>query len=186
MEKIFEPILDKDETVIKVFKPHKAKMFISISLTWFFCWFWLLLVSVIGLLTDIEGNYSPADWWVFIIVILGILIICMSLNVLFFALSYKNTYYAYTNKRVIIRKGIIGVDYKSLDMDMIGAVTVNVGILDKLVHKNTGTISYGSTASPVGGQNGPMFKFSHITTPYETYKEIKSVIDEHKAKKQAK
>ena len=26
MEKIFEPILDKDEKVIKVFKPHKAKM----------------------------------------------------------------------------------------------------------------------------------------------------------------
>ena len=183
MEKVFEPILDKDEKVIKVFKPHKAKMFVSVSLAWFFCWVWILLISLLGMLTSFEDNYNPVDWWIFIVVIVAILVVCLGGNFLFFALSYKNTYYAYTNKRVIIRKGIIGVDYKSLDMDMIGVVTVNVGILDKIMHKNTGTICYGSMASPVGGQNGPMFKFAHIVEPYETYKEIKNVIDDYKNKK---
>ena len=125
------------------------------------------------------------DRWIFIIVIASILIVCIGLTFLFFKLSYKNTYYAYTNKRVIIRKGIIGVDYKSLDLDMIGVVTVNVGVLDKIMQKNTGTICYGSMASPVGGQNGPMFRFSHIVNPYEIYKEIKTVIDEYKNKKHA-
>ena len=61
--------------------------------------------------------------------------------------------------------------------------TVNVNILDKIINKNTGTISYGSMASPVGGQNGPMFRFANIINPYETYKEIKGVIDEYKNKK---
>ena len=93
------------------------------------------------------------------------------------------TYYAYTNKRVIIRKGIFGVDYKSLDMSMIGAVDVSVTLLDKIVHKNTGTIAFGSMANPMGNQNGFMFKFAHVYNPYETYKEIKTVIDEFKNKK---
>lgn len=183
MEKIFEPILDKDEKVIKVFKPHKAKMFISTALGWFFCWIWVLLFALMGLLTSFEDNYNPVEWWIFVVVIVAILAVCLGLHYIFFALSYKNTYYAYTNKRVIIRKGIIGVDYKSLDMDMIGVVTVNVNILDKIINKNTGTISYGSMASPVGGQNGPMFRFANIINPYETYKEIKGVIDEYKNKK---
>ena len=185
MENVFEPILDKDEKVIKIFKPHKAKMFVSMSLTWFFCWIWILLISLLGLLTSFEESYNPAEWWLFVIVIASILIVCVGLTFLFFTLSYKKTYYAYTNKRVIIRKGIIGVDYKSLDLDMIGVVTVNVGVLDKIMRKNTGTISYGSMASPVGGQNGPMFRFAHIVDPYETYKEIKGVIDEYKNKKHA-
>ena len=183
MENIFEPILDKDEKVIKTFKPHKGKMFLSFFLSWFFVWVWIVFAALGALLSDYDGNYNPDNWGLAIGVAVSVAIVCIGLNVLFFVLCYKNTYYAYTNKRVIIRKGIIGVDYKSLDMSMIGAVTVNVSILDKIVHKNTGSIGFGSMASPIGGESGHMFRFMHITNPYETYKEIKNVIDEHKNSK---
>ena len=33
---------------------------------------------------------------------------------------------------MIIRNGVIGVDYKSLDIDMIGAVDVSVNVIDKI------------------------------------------------------
>ena len=84
----------------------------------------------------------------------------------------------YTNKKL----HIFGVDFKSLDMSMIGAVNVYVSLIDKLVHKNTGSISFGSTASPIGynQSSAAAYKFSHIANPYETYKEIKSFIDEYK------
>lgn len=186
MEKIFEPILDKDETIVKVFKPNKTKMLTSIMLSWFFGWFWVLFVSIMGLLTDYDGNYAPSEWWIILVVVISILIVCIGISLLFSFLSYKNTYYAYTNKRIIIRKGIFGVDYKSLDMSMIGAVTVNVSLLDKILTKNTGSVAFGSMASPIGGEGAHMFKFAHISNPYETYKEIKSVIDEFKNNKKQK
>lgn len=184
MEKIFEPILDSDENIVKVFKPHKGKLFTSNLLASFFCWCWILIPAIIGMLTDPEtGEFTPTEWWIVVGVCLGIVILFTGITILFTALSYKNTYYAYTNKRVIIRKGIFGVDYKSLDMSMIGAVDVSVTLLDKIVHKNTGTIAFGSMANPMGNQNGFMFKFAHVYNPYETYKEIKTVIDEFKNKK---
>ena len=184
MEKIFEPILDTDEKVVKVFKPHKGKMFISVLFVSFCCWCWLLVAALAGMLTDPEtGEYTPVEWWIVLGICLGIVVFFTAITALFTALAYRNTYYAYTNKRVIIRKGIFGVDYKSLDMSMIGAIDVSVTLLDKLVHKNTGSISYGSMASPIAGQNGVIFKFNHIKAPYETYKEIKTVIDEFKNNK---
>ena len=182
MEKIFEPILDENEKVLKVFKPHKGKMFTSYFVAGFCSWIWIFAVAIIGLFTDPEVNTSPTDWWVILLVVLGVLIVFALITILFFALSYKNTYYAYTNKRIIIRKGIFGVDYKSLDMGMIGAVEVNVSLLDKIVNKNTGSICFGSMASPINA-NAYMFKFAHISTPYDLYKEIKSTVDEFKNKK---
>ena len=187
MDKIFEPILDADEKVVKVFKPHKGKMFTSVLLTSFLCWCWILITAIIGMLTDPEtGEYTPVEWWIVLGVCLGIVVFFTAITALFTALAYRNTYYAYTNKRVIIRKGIFGVDYKSLDMSMIGAIDVSVSVIDKIISKNTGSISYGSMASPIAGQNGVMFRFSHIRAPYETYKEIKTVIDEFKNSKKEK
>ena len=186
MERIFEPILDSDEKVIKAFKPHKGKMFTSMMLAWIFSWIWILFVAFLGICTDYEGNFEPSELWIALLVVGGILIVLLGITILFVSLVYKNTYYAYTNKRVIIRKGIFGVDYKSLDLGMIGAVEVNVSLLDKIVHKNTGSIGFGSMASPMGAANATMFKFAHIQNPYETYKEIKSVVDEFKNKKDSK
>ncbi len=187
MEKIFEPILDNDEKVIKVFKPQKCKMLTSIYLTWLFCWMWILFPLTFGLLFDEDGYFAPqTKIWIIVAITLSVILIFSLLSLLFANLCHKNTYFAYTNKRVIIRKGIFGVDYKSLDMSMIGAVTVNVSLLDKIMRKNTGSIAFGSMASPIGGQNAYMFKFSHILAPYETYKEIKNVIDEYKNKKDSK
>ena len=103
---------------------------------------------------------------------------------MFTAIYYKNLYYAYSNKRIIIRSGIFGVDYRSLDMGMIGAVNVYVSLYDKIIHKNTGSISFGSTASPmVSAKGGSSYNFSHIVMPYETCKEIKYYIDEFKNSK---
>ncbi len=186
MNNIFEPILDKDEQVIKTFKPCKAKMFTSVTIASFFCWIWLFIPEFILLAFNEEVTALKSNWWVAIIVVIATAIVVFGITLLLCYLDYKNTYYAYTNKRIIIRRGIFGVDYKSLDMSMIGAVTVNVSLLDKLLHKNTGTITYGSMASPMGGQSGPMFRFSNVKAPYETYKEIKGVIDEFKNKKETK
>lgn len=101
---------------------------------------------------------------------------------IFTKIYYNKLYYAYSNKRIIIRTGIIGVDYKSLDLSMIGAVNVYVSLLDKLVGKNTGSITFGSMASPISAGNASSYKFANVNNPYELYKEIKNVIDDYKKK----
>jgi len=74
------------------------------------------------------------------------------------------------------------VDFKSLDRKMIGAIDVNVSLLDKLLRKNTGTLKYGSMSSPINNQTST-YVFAHISNPYENYKKIKECIDDCKEKK---
>ena len=172
---IFQNILDKDEYVVKIYKPDKVKMLISTFLTSFIFYLVIAISIIIGLASDNIINYLTTA----ILISLGAFVVVLSLEWLFIHLEHKNMFFAYTNKRIIIRKGIFGIDYKSLDMTMIGAVNVNVSLLDKILRRNTGTITFGSTASPIG-QNVSLFSFFNITSPYEIYKEIKTVIDDAK------
>lgn len=182
----FEPILDKDEKVLKTFKPSKAKMYWSAIFSAFFVSL-IFLICIMFMIASAFGEQngdvvvltSQSILYGFLIGFCGGLVLVMVLTLIFVSLSYKNTFYAYTNKRVIVRRGIIGVDYKSLDMNMIGIVTVNVSILDKILMKNTGSIQFGSMANPIGG-NHLMFGFLHINDPYSVYKEVKNIIDEKK------
>ena len=46
--------------------------------------------------------------------------------------NYKNLEYAFTNKRIIIRSGIIGIDFKNIYYSEIESVNLKVGLFDKL------------------------------------------------------
>lgn len=180
MEKLFERILDDDEKIEKIVRPNKCKFFFSNLLLYGLFFGMFVITGVIGVLAD---GYNP----IYILIPVGIWVVLMLFAWLFMAIYYKNLYYAYTNKRVIIRSGIFGVDFKSLDMAMIGAVNVYVSLFDKILKKDTGSIMFGSTASPIGGQNGGAgYRFNHIVAPYETCKEIKTSIDNYKKQTQAK
>lgn len=177
MENLFSHILDDDEKIIKVFKPNKGKLFLS-SIVLNFMWsFWFLMFGIIAVLVPEEGVTINK---IYVLIPIGLYVVIFAFLMLFTALHYKNVYYAYSNKRVIIRSGIFGVDYKSLDMSMIGAIDVYVSLLDKIIKKNTGSLSFGSAASPVGGSGASGYRFNHVLMPYETCKEIKSYIDAYK------
>ena len=181
MDKLFENILDSDEKVIKVLRPNKLKFFFaSFFGTFVVMAFFVTFGILLGTVKDEFGDVAPIGLTISVIAF-GVLFAAFS--VLFTILAYKNRYYAYTNKRVIIRGGIIGVDYKSLDMDMIGAIDVTVTVIDKILRSNTGSISFGSVASPMTAAGGSIFTFLSIENPYDFYKEIKLVINEKKAHK---
>lgn len=180
MEELFEKILDKDEKIIKVFKPHKGKFFFTTLFSWgFSCLLIALFLACAIIFPDDGGVFEP----VLLIIPIGFFVLSMVLVLLFSSIYYKNVYYAYSNKRIIIRSGVFGVDFKSLDMSMIGAVNVYVSLFDKIIKKNTGSIMFGSTASPIGYQTASTYyRFNNIQMPYETCKEVKSYIDEYRQK----
>ena len=142
----------------------------------------LAIFAVMGIFMVLFPDEGVIIEKFYILIPIGIWVGCMFVVLLFAWLHYKNLYYAYTNKRIIIRSGIFGVDFKSLDMGMIGAVNVYVSLLDKIVRKNTGSIMFGSTASPIGyaQSSGSVYRYKHIDAPYETCREIKSFIDNYK------
>ena len=178
MEKLFENILDKDEKIEKVFKPQKTKYFLSSMLRWSLV---ILSFALMGVLMIVFPDEGMNVELIYLLIPIGFFVFGMLIVLLFASIYYKNLYYAYTNKRIIIRSGIFGVDFKSLDMSMIGAVNVYVSLIDKIVCKNTGSITFGSMASPIGGQNaGIGYSFCHIAAPYESCREMKSFIDEYK------
>lgn len=176
----FKQILDDDEKIVKAFKPNKFKLYFS-NLFGFLI---LLLIAIVIIVSfSFTEGIDSTDSLQFALLVLGIWGVLFILDLIVLKLYYDKRIYAYTNKRMIIRNGVIGVDYKSLDIDMIGAVDVSVNVIDKIANKNTGSIKFGSMARPINPANtNEIFAFTSIENPYEVYKEIKKFMDEAKAK----
>jgi len=90
-------------------------------------------------------------------------------------LVHRNTHYAITNKRLMLRSGFFGIDFKALDYDRIQNLEVNVGPLERMF--NVGSIR-AFTGEMMHSRNGSRQIFSEFTAihePYEVFKQIKQV-----------
>ncbi len=170
---MFDNILDNDETIVEVLRPSKAKVVIRTVIILVLWAIFLAFIGVISYMAARETGDAGELIGLFVAVIVFVLLFALQLFCT--VMWYKKTYYAYTNKRLIIRTGVIGVDFRSLDIKMIGATDVYVSLFDKIV-KNTGTLRFGSMSSPINNTAG-MFAFAHICNPYENYKKIKEHIE---------
>ncbi len=169
---LFEPILDQNEKILKVYKPDTKRAWFGTIVVVLLTALWLIPVTIISFCAGGEALSTAIMLLVFSVLFL----VCPIIMV---ALWCKKTVYAVTDKRIIIRTGYIGVDFKSLNYNMLGAITVNVGLWDKILRRNTGTISFGSMSSPLTNQGGAKFIFTYIVDPYQTNKEISSIIDQY-------
>lgn len=175
----FNLVLGEGEVILKTYRPHKFRAYFGQILLWACLILILIPMSMLSGVTE-TGEFDWAIFWgafAGFAVFYGVL---ATISFILLALWYKKTIYAVTNKRILIRTGRIGVDYKSLDFSMLGAMTVNVSWVDKLLHKNTGFIAFGSMSSPLTNQGGAKFNFSYIENPYAVYKEVKAIIDINK------
>lgn len=174
MEEKFAVILNKDEKIIESFKPQKTKMFLSVVFGVFII---ALLAGGISVFARVfpdgeTGEVMPLSLFIALLIACGAAIV---LSVILVLVAYNNRIYCITNQRVIIRCGVIGVDFRSLELKSIGAVDVYVSLLDKLLHMNTGTIKFGSMSAPINGN--VVYAFSHVVDPYGTYKRLKEIIE---------
>ena len=189
----FEPILDKDEKILETFRPNK-KRFVGLTiLRSTITTLVILLFPTIFILValfaknsagqcDINGvPASPeecsgalSNFVIIPCIIAGVIVLGYLFSIITRIVVYRKTYYCCTNKRIIIRRGFIGADFQTLDYDLIGGMDVQVDLFDKLVHPNTGTISFASAASPMI-QKVSSYYFAHVENPYEAYKKIKEI-----------
>ena len=88
------------------------------------------------------------------------------------ALVQGNTAYAYSNRRLMMRGGVFGTSFKSIDYDRIQELDVVVGIIDRLFNVGTVRAFCGATTS----KGARVYdRFVSIGNPYEVYRGIKGV-----------
>ena len=190
-KELFAPILQEDEEIIKVLKPNKTRyIYLSgLAYTLFALIPILVMAAPFGMLIDaFKEDGAPTPLVIELSIFGGFILLTLIAVWVGLNMSYKKTFYAYTNKRILIRRGVIGVDYATLDYEMIGGLMVNVGFLDRLMKgsNNPGTITFGSAASPViYTRNGrtAAYAFRNIDHPYEVYRDLKHMVDEYKSAK---
>jgi len=84
--------------------------------------------------------------------------------------SHRNTAYSFTNKRVMMRSGVFGIDYQTIDYDKIRDYQVNVGPIEKLF--GVGSILFNT--GEITSKGHPMLKrFSGIENPYDVFRLLK-------------
>ena len=99
-------------------------------------------------------------------------------------LVHKHVEYVITGKRILVKKGLIGRDFNSIDYEKIQDVSVNVGVIDKIF--GTGSIISTSAGHLQYARRGRAYSvpgniFRSIREPYKVYKLLKKVAMDVKA-----
>ena len=157
-----EDILTKDEEIILKLKPE-TRVFIlegflkglPLALIWaaFDTVMIYFLITKSGLIEE-----NPNMIW-FLVFFFGLHLVPVWLwiaNIVKRVAGFKNVEYALTDKRAIVRSGVIGIDFKFIYYTDIESVNVKVGILERIF--NVGDVVIKSKTQTV--------VFDDITTPY--------------------
>lgn len=169
----FDAVKDNDETIYWTGQPKfipflaKGIPFLIIGLLWgaFDLFFLMNMMSI--------GGAQPFIW---IFMLLHLFPFYGSiLNMFRLALVHQNTFYAITSKRLMLRTGFFGIDFKAVDYDKIQNLEVNVGPLEKLFNVGTIRAFTGEYAHTKNGTRPLFNEFIAIEEPYEVFKQIKQV-----------
>jgi len=88
--------------------------------------------------------------------------------------------YAITNKRVIIKSGLIGTDYKSIYFEQMNGIVVDVGLIGKIFGTGNLKIDTGKTQTYSGGggsAGGMKYQNINTRTMYDILKDISNPYD---------
>ena len=169
-----EKVLMKDEKVLYTYKP----MFIKTVIITVTCYLFTLLFVLLALLipASAESMEINVTGGIVALAVIGITVF-FGVVLLLLALAYRNKFYAVTNKRFIIQSGLLGIDFSSIPISGVQFISVNVSVLDKILGKGTGTVSFGTVSTPVTPGQGAKFNFLNIYDVYENYRIFKELSD---------
>ena len=132
-----QSLLMSDEQVIWAGDPKKSAYVLNASMKMMpFALIWLLfdgffIFAIAG--TGAMSEMGGMKWFLVGFFALHLMPVWIWLsNLLTAGARWKNTEYAVTNKRIMIRNGLIGYEYKSLYYTEITNVSLQVGIIDRM------------------------------------------------------
>jgi len=169
-----EKVLMKDEKVLHTYKPLFVKTIIIVIICYLLTLLFVLLAILIP--ASAESMEITVTGGLVAIAISGITVF-YGVVLLLLALAHRNRYYAVTNKRYIIQSGLFGIDFSSIPIDGVQYIGVNVSVLDKILDKGTGTVTFGTISTPITPGQGAKFYFANIYDVYENYRTFKELSD---------
>lgn len=160
-ENTLESVLGADEKILFRSKPNKRSYILAAVLK-------MLPIAVVWLCFDsaflaligvgIRGGEVPVKLLGFIVPFFVIHLtpvwIWLS-KIVKSAVEIKNIEYAFTDKRIIVRSGVIGIDFKFFYYDKIESVVAKVGLVDKICKVGDIYITAAGTAGVIFDQQDP-------------------------------
>lgn len=158
-----DEIIDDGEKILWRGKPKKSAYVLNAFLKMLpIAIIWLAFDGAfIGLLlTQIGWDMIPAPMKIFIFVFFAFHLVPVWIwiaNVVTANRQHKNLEYAFTNRRIIVRSGIIGIDFKNVFYTDVEAVNLKVGIVDKMLKVGDIYISSKAGATVLFDIDNPYF-----------------------------
>jgi membrane protein YdbS with pleckstrin-like domain len=176
-----DKVLNQDEKILWEGKPNFWPFYMSGvigGMSFGALWMVFLIPFIVPALTSLKSGgtffglafFAMPHFWIGIFLLFGTPIVRY--------LQYLNIYYAITDKRVILQKGIIGRDFEIADYDQITNAQVVVGFFDKIFGDNSGSIDIATAGTFITTKNGVSAKpyvMRNISNPYELFKYFKKL-----------
>ncbi len=167
---VFDDIKDKNENLLWIGKPNATCFVMSGIPFLIFGIFWGCF-DLFALLKMLDSGKSMGFGIPFLMLhsfpFWGSI-----LYIVWLYMAHGKTFYGYSNRRLMIRTGAIGVDIKTYEYDQISNMEVRQGPIQKMFGVGTITFNTGQTNS-----NGRMINnsFKAIPDAFEVFKKIKEV-----------
>ena len=172
----FQVIRDKDEKILWAGKPTRAPFLVSGLPFLFFGCIWGS-IDYFGFIRHMGGpNGIPLGFAIPFFALHLFPFWGSVLNMLRLALVVGNTYYAVTPKRLMMRSGFWGTDFRSIDFDQIANLEVSVNPIENA--SGVGSIRFYSKMPSANGNRVTLVSFVGIRDPYEVFKLVKKTLDE--------
>lgn len=169
----FDDILDDDERIMWVERPQFAPYFLTELSSG------LGILLVLYIFTNVSNlnifNALTWDSW-FVIIPIGGFVWNFSRRML----SYSNSYYAYTDKRVMIRSGIQGTDYQVIEYEKISIMNVKANIIERLFGVGTIRFFTGKTYVYEGTTKKIYDQWESIPNHHDVFKSVQKIMRERK------
>lgn len=170
-----ESMLGEGERILWQGKPKKSAFIANKVLAMLpFALLWAAVDVAFVVLVFVLDAPTVMQWIVVAFVCLHLLPFWIWLsNVLTANRRYKNMHYALTDRRIMIRSGLVGIDYQSVSYKDIQNVDLRVGVADKLL--KVGDVYFVTAA---GNRKTVFFD---IEQPYEVYKTAQKIVTDIQA-----
>ena len=131
-----EDILEEDEEILVSLTPNKKVYILEAIFKGLpIVLLWAAIDTFVIVMMANSGFFANSWAVIFVIAFFALHLIPVWMyivNIVRRVAGYKNLQYYLTNKRLIIRNGLIGIDFKIFYYSDIASLTVKVGIFDRL------------------------------------------------------
>lgn len=132
-----EDILSKDEKILQRLKPNRKVLLLESifkGLPFVLLWAAFDIFFIVMMVTTGAFNENPNLLWV-VIPFFGFHLLPLWIyiaNIVKTVAGAKNIEYVFTNKRIIVRSGVIGIDFKNIYYTDVEGINCKVGIFDRM------------------------------------------------------